>query len=209
MPRKKLQDIDLDGFGERLNSESDRACGVLGAALLDAKLEAVFRTRLGAFQDDLLGNARPLGAFRTRIRLAGALGWITDDVRADLDTIRVIRNDFAHSFDHDLAFTDESISAHCSNLKTAQAYIDGFDIAARAPDRKLSSEAIHTMQNVFRSPRWHFQLAIDFLTQYLDDVSVDATLDPRVTFLDEVRSLSANLRVEIKGTLTVEPPSES
>jgi DNA-binding MltR family transcriptional regulator len=209
MPRKKLQDIDLDRFSERLSSESDRACAVLGAALLDAKLEAVFRTRLGAFQDDLLGNTQPLGAFGTRIRLACALGWISDDARADLDTIRTIRNDFAHSFDHDLTFTDDSISDRCSNLKTSQAYIDGFDIAATAPDRKLGSQAIHNMQDVFKPPRWRFHLAVDFLVQYFDFIASDGKRDPIVTFLDDISALSANIRVEIRGELSVGPPPGS
>jgi hypothetical protein len=41
MPKQTLQDIDLNDFSERLYSESDRACAVLAAALLDAKLESV------------------------------------------------------------------------------------------------------------------------------------------------------------------------
>jgi len=209
MTRKRLQDVDPDSFAERLNSESDRACGVLGAALLDAKLEAIFRKRLRAFQNELLGNMKPIGAFGARIQMARALDWISDDVCADLDTIRAIRNDFAHSFDHDLAFTDQSVSDRCSNLKTAQAYVDGFDIAASAPRRKLSSESLHAMQSAFKPPRRRFQLAVNFLAQYLDGIPADETVDPQVAFLDEVRSLSARIRFEFKGTATVKSPSES
>src|SRR5262245_46733710 len=98
--------VDLDKFSERLTSESDRACAVLGAALVDARLEAVFRRRMHAFHDELLGSSRPISAFGARIHLARSLTWISDDARVDLDLIRAIRNDFAHSVDHELSFND-------------------------------------------------------------------------------------------------------
>ena len=85
--------------------ESDRACGVLGAALLDAKLESIFRTNLKLYEKELLDNfSSPLSSFSARIVLARALNWINDDAYHDLNKIRSIRNEFAHSFDHDLSF---------------------------------------------------------------------------------------------------------
>jgi hypothetical protein len=42
MTRKPLRDIDPDKFSEQLNSESDRACAVLGVALLDAPWRSSF-----------------------------------------------------------------------------------------------------------------------------------------------------------------------
>ncbi len=85
------------------------------------------------------------------------MDWINDDARLDLDTVRGIRNDFAHSFDHNLTFGDQSIADRCRNLRTAQAFLAGDEEAATQPNRTLSSEAIYTMQAVFKPPRWRLQ----------------------------------------------------
>ena len=46
MPRKLVPEFDLRPFLVPFRSESDRACAVLGAALLDARLERLFQRRL-------------------------------------------------------------------------------------------------------------------------------------------------------------------
>jgi DNA-binding MltR family transcriptional regulator len=204
-----MQAVDLNAFGERLSSESDRACAVLGAALLDAKLEHVFRRKLRCFHDQLLGNTRPIGTFSARIRLARALDWINEDVRADLDVVRDIRNDFAHSFDHNLAFSDQSVSARCGNLRTAQAYIDGYELAANSPHRNLSPTAIYAMQAVFKPPRWRYQLAVDFLAQHLDEIAAGVPAYCGTDLLAEVGALSASARVQVSIAGTVERPSQT
>jgi DNA-binding MltR family transcriptional regulator len=206
MPKRTLQDINLNDFSEKLHSESDRACAVLGAALLDARLESVFRCRLRAYQDELLGKGA-LSSFSVRIQLASALSWISDDARFDLETIRTIRNDFAHSFNHTLAFGDQSISDRCSNLRTAQAYINGFDIAAERPQRNLSAAVIYSMQSVFKPPRWRYLLAVEFLAQYLEEIPTDSTESAGADLLQEVRSLSANTRGQVTAQAMVNPAS--
>ncbi len=70
----RLRALSLDQISANLGSESDRAWGVLGAALLDAKLEVLFRRRLGPNGERLLGKSAPLGSFSSRFRLAHALG---------------------------------------------------------------------------------------------------------------------------------------
>jgi hypothetical protein len=192
MQKKPLQVIDFDKFSERMNSESDRACAVLSAALLDAKLETLFQRHLRSFHEELLGASRPIGSFSTRIQLANALALVSDDARADLDTIRFIRNKFAHSFDYELGFDDQSITDRCTNPRTAKAYIDGFDLAAAAPRRKLSAMAIHAIRDRFRAPRWRYQLSVEFLAQYLDEIATGTPNDAGSDLLAEVRALSAN-----------------
>lgn len=201
-----MRPFDLNDFSERLNSESDRACAVLGAALLDAKLAQLFGRKLRCFHTELLGSTRPIGTFSARIRLARALDWISEDAKSDLDVVRGIRNDFAHSFDHNLSFSDQSVSDRCFNLKTAQALIDGYEVAANAPNRNLSAEAIYAMQAVFKPPRWRYQLAVEFLTQYLDEVSEGVPAYAGTDLLAEIKSLSANTRIEVSITGTVGSP---
>jgi len=184
--KKPLKDLDFEKFADKLNSESEIACVVLGAAMLDAKLEELFRCRLHCCQDELLRNSGPIGTFSARITLARALGWISDEAWLDLDTIRDIRNDFAHNFDHELSFTDQSVSARCGNLQTAKAFIAGFDAAANVADGNLSADTIRAIQATYTTPRWRYELAVDFLRQYLDD--------PNSTLLEEAHALSAKTR---------------
>jgi DNA-binding MltR family transcriptional regulator len=116
MAKRESFKIDVDEFNARLREETDRACAILGAAMLDARLESLFRSRLIGQPDELLANGRPLGSFSVKIRLSHSLGWISDDACKDLNIVREVRNRFAHSFDHDLTFDDQSIRDQCSNL---------------------------------------------------------------------------------------------
>ena len=106
MPKKSIHDIDREKFSERFNSESDRACAVLGAALLDARLEAMLRRHLRSFQEELLAADRPLGSFSARIRMASAIALIGHESRAYPDTFRRIWYEFAHIFHYDFGFAD-------------------------------------------------------------------------------------------------------
>lgn len=170
----------LDEFGKRFKGESDRACILIGGDLLDGYLEALFKRRL--LQDaktKLFDWTGPLGTFSARITLAYGLGWITDEVRKDLDTIRDMRNDLAHSSDFDLGFNSQSIRDRCKNLRTAQAFIDGFyDQAKRTPTVApnplngiwISPDAVRAMGDAFKPARMRFFVTIDFLAQHLAEL---------------------------------------
>ena len=80
MPRKPIPDFDLNAFSGPFRAESDRACAVLGAALLDARLESLYNRRLRISKEELLSNNGPLGTLSARIRVARALAWISEDV---------------------------------------------------------------------------------------------------------------------------------
>lgn len=210
MPKKPIREFDLNAFSERLSAESDRACAVLGAALADAKLEDVFKRRLQCSPKELkelLEGVGPLSTFSSRIRLARALAWIDETTQIDLDTVRSIRNDFAHSLDHDLSFSDQSVSDRCFNLRTANAFIDGFDDAAVAPDQNLSADVVLSMQAVFKTARQRYQLAVEFLAQHLDEIPHDSPAYSGSDLLQEIRALSANSRVRFSASATLNPSS--
>lgn len=110
----------MSAFLKEFQEESDRGAALVGAALLDARIERLLLAHMlpGKFADDLVkgGNA-PLGTFSSRIKACYALGLITTAEREDLHIIRAIRNEFAHK-EHGLSFSDFKISSFCSSLKS-------------------------------------------------------------------------------------------
>ena len=83
-----------------LTAESDRGLVLAGCAFLDDSLETLLSA---AFLDKsklvqaLLAIDRPLGTFSSRIKIAYLLGLLEDGEYRDLELIRAIRNDSAHT----------------------------------------------------------------------------------------------------------------
>lgn len=124
MEEKKLKDVqkltgDFLAFRKALTSESDRGCALFAAAYLDKALSDLLSNLFVADkrldQDLFKGNA-PLTSFSSRIKMAYYLGKISSECRSDLDTIRGIRNEFAH---HSIviSFEDQSIADRCRSLQ--------------------------------------------------------------------------------------------
>jgi len=162
--------FDLNAFSGPFRSESDRACAVLGAALIDERLKQLFDRRLHYSNEALLLHSGVLGSFSSRISVARALTWIADDVRFDLDQVRDIRNKFAHNADHELSFADQSIADKCRTLKVARTLLDAHEALAALPPARFSPEVIRAMAAVFQSPRQRFEITIEILAQHLDEL---------------------------------------
>ncbi len=111
------QQAELD-FYRLLENESDRGCALVASAYLEDRLEEVLSGRM--VQDDnvedFFRGTQPLATFSARIALAYYLGIISREARQDLDTIRRIRNDFAHDLQFE-TFNNQSISNRCKNLQ--------------------------------------------------------------------------------------------
>lgn len=122
---------DLLGFAafvDELNKESDRGAALVGAALIDDRLERLLRSHLIASRtlEELLESASPvLGSFESRTRMCYVLGLITRGERAECQVIGEIRNQFAHKT-HGLKFDTEAIATKCTRLK-------GFVVAQSSP----------------------------------------------------------------------------
>ena len=63
----------------------------------------------------------PLASFHAKILVAQALGIVHSDNRKDLDTIRNVRNAFAHSPTH-IKFNDEPVKKLCLSLTIAKSF---------------------------------------------------------------------------------------
>jgi len=117
-----MRDEDLKYFSEFLaefQAETDRGAALVGAALIDTRLDALLRSHFVKSKavEDLMdaGNA-PLGTFSARIKMAHALGLVTDLEFSECEIIRRVRNMFAHGV-HGLTFKDQRLSDLCNNLK--------------------------------------------------------------------------------------------
>jgi hypothetical protein len=88
-------------FVREFDKESDRACVILGSAMLEQALETLLRARfvrISKKQDPLFDEPyAPLKAFRAKIDIAHRIGLITQDIAKALHLVRATRNDFAHN----------------------------------------------------------------------------------------------------------------
>lgn len=118
------EDIEyLSKFLTEFQAESDRGAALVGAALLDARLERLLLSHMlpGKLAIELVtGGNEPLGTFSARINASHVLGLITAAERQDLNIIRAIRNEFAHR-EHEITFTDQKIEGLCSSLQSRRA----------------------------------------------------------------------------------------
>jgi len=100
----------------------DRTAVIVAATILEHALKiailehfpsTISDTEIKALFD---GDISPFGSLAARITMAKALNIITQEQREDLDTIRNIRNAFAHSMTH-IAFGDQEIKDMCLTIK--------------------------------------------------------------------------------------------
>jgi DNA-binding MltR family transcriptional regulator len=134
MSRRKLKPHDTpapDGFLsiqiewhrviDELERESDRGVALIAAAYLDTALRIMLESSLAGGQTiaDKLFNSpnAPLGTFSSRIAMAYGLGHIGPKYFSALESIREIRNAFAH-FHRTLTFGDPEIRKWIESTST-------------------------------------------------------------------------------------------
>jgi DNA-binding MltR family transcriptional regulator len=111
----------------KLVEESDRGCVLVGAAILEGRLEDIFRTvfsRNGIakkMQDTMFDSNGPLSTFSSKIKLAYSLGFVAKEIYDDLDCIRRIRNDFAHTV-NEVDFIEHSVAGVIEGLNCVQKH---------------------------------------------------------------------------------------
>lgn len=141
MPKKQLPAPDADTLRNAINRftrQGDRGTALIAAAWLDDALAALIRAQFRpdkSVTDDFMRSDGPLGSFSARIKVAYLLDLIGPSMRFDLDLIRAIRNQFAHSRS-EIRFSTASVRDRCNVLRGAIACgLGGW--ALRSPKHKF------------------------------------------------------------------------
>lgn len=122
-----------------LPAASDRAAALIAAQFVEYAAQQAIESHLaeGFDQKELFdGPGAPLGTLSAKIAMADGLGIVSDRDREDLDTIRNIRNAFAHSMTH-IAFTSAEVVALCARLNGSQLAPIYPEVRAAIGPRKL------------------------------------------------------------------------
>ncbi len=136
MPKKKPDKANAskrntehwsDYFDRTFRGESDRACVILAAAMLEQALDVLLRARLApvASQTDSLfdGAYAPISTFSAKIDLAFRIGLLPASLARDLHLVRKIRNDFAHNVTG-CSFDDASVRGRIVEIARSQKVAD-------------------------------------------------------------------------------------
>ena len=114
--------IELEHI-RRVFSESDRGCMLLTGASLDDSLGLLHKSHIGSvvpaskkLLKELFRPYAPLSSFKSRIDLAYAYGLISQEDRDDLEVIRELRNEAAHTT-NDFTFQSEEIRTRVLKLR--------------------------------------------------------------------------------------------
>lgn len=115
----------------RLGKESDIAVALICSAYIDDILENLLKGYFvndGKLIDGLFTPNGALGTHSSKISIAYAIGLLPTNIYKDLEQMRKIRNEFAHSFHRydDLTFSSSPIIEHCKNLNVTKQIEDAF-----------------------------------------------------------------------------------
>jgi hypothetical protein len=166
-PKKGQEYLHLREVAEmasKLKDESDRAAALIVASWVDDALtEMVINHVLHDEKliESMFGHMGPLGTFSSKIRLAYLTRMVSFMVYENLEIIRGIRNEFAHSRG-DVQFSDQSITDRCRNLVLKRLKGDG---------RRRTSEGDF-------SPRKAYMATGLTLTGFLIEFRSAATMSP-------------------------------
>lgn len=105
-------------FRTSISQETDRGAVLMSAAFLDDRLKQLIEARL--VEDKKICSQAfdfngPLGTFSSRINFSYLIGILPKNARADLHTIRAVRNQFAH-YAAPLRYEDEKVASLCEKL---------------------------------------------------------------------------------------------
>ena len=163
-----------------LDDLSDRAAAIVGATILEARLDERLRHVMRdlaiksgqTLHDRMFNNSGALATFSARINIAYMCGIYNESVWRDLNLIRDLRNDFAHQTAIG-SFKDQSVVARCANLKACELHFR----TAQAGDHIMSVDesvdgttftfTILGLESKLKDARQRYLLCIMYYTMLL------------------------------------------
>jgi DNA-binding MltR family transcriptional regulator len=141
----------LDSFNlllKNTSNESDRGLVLSMSAFMEDSLGLVLKKYLKsvATTNELIeGFNAPLGTFSARAKLAYSLGLISEKQYKDINLIRKIRNEFAHSW-HITSLEDAKVSANVEALSESSINPGTHPLTNHLKFQYLASELLITLQ---------------------------------------------------------------
>jgi DNA-binding MltR family transcriptional regulator len=120
----KRDDSALAESIEEILSSPDRAAAVLAAALVEDHLTKVLKMRMHRDEKilrEIFRTSGPLGNFGTKIDMAFLMGIVSKRAYKELDTIKRIRNEFAHQLGR-VTFDSQRVADLAKNLTMPEWY---------------------------------------------------------------------------------------
>lgn len=109
---------ELREFLNEFNGESEKGSVLSAAAYLDERLSELlisYLAEVNESKDLLYGFNAPLGTLSSRTKACYSLSLIQENEFNEVNIIRKIRNEFAHSWKK-VSFEDQKITDLCNNL---------------------------------------------------------------------------------------------
>ena len=145
LTREPLRPEEHPELLSELLSGTDRSTALVGCAMVDAALVVALTTRFVAMDGDefnglFYSQNGPLFSFAARIKIGRAIGIYGAKLQRMMNTIRQVRNVFAHSV-RPLTFANDLVAKECALL----------------PDAKLKPElehSLHPLRERYIAARW-------------------------------------------------------
>ncbi len=106
-------------FLKDFQAETDRGAALVGAAMIESRLERILKSHFidsCSFDDLFVSPNSPISTFSSKTKICHALGLITEKEKREINYIRKIRNEFAHSLEN-IKYSSKPISSYCLNLQ--------------------------------------------------------------------------------------------
>lgn len=167
-----------------LHTTSDRAAAVIGGSLVDVGLTEALEVMLHRnpkLTKKTFGTSGALGTFSAKIDLGFLTGLYGEACMRELNTVRDIRNDFAHDLTI-IDFTDQSVADRIKNLTFGERYVKDTkeDSETRRPDAQMAKQpfgewpmwfAISGRDDAIKTSRGRYLLSVQALVYGLMQVN--------------------------------------
>lgn len=154
--KKSKTFIHFQDFIDAHEQESDRGYVLVASAILDSAMEYLLRKKMrqqaGIVKrniDPLFSHNGPLSSFWSKLNIAYTMRIIPDWVYHDLEILRGIRNDSAHTC-QTFSFTEHEVECRIQQFRSPYR-------AAGKNNRYVSEERLKTEMQCLSSKEWkHF-----------------------------------------------------